>query len=153
VDPRLPVSDVRTMEDIVSASLSQQRVSAVLIAAFSLGALLLAAMGMFGVVSGSVTRRRHELALRLALGADHVRVLRHVLGEGVGLVALGLLIGAPGVYFGGRVIRSILVDLSPWDPLTLGAVALGLCFVALLACWLPARRVTGIEPARVLREG
>lgn len=153
VDPQLAVSDVRTMDDIVSASLSQQRVSAVLIAGFSLGALFLAAMGVFGVVSGSVTRRRHELALRLALGADHGRVLRHVLGEGAALVALGLLIGAPGVYFGGRVIRSILVGVSPWDPVTLVAVAIGLAGIALLACWLPARRVTGIEPARVLREG
>ena len=152
VDPRLPVSDVRTMEDIVSASLSQQRVSAVLIAGFSLGALLLAAMGVFGVVAGSVTRRRHELALRLALGADHGRVLRHVLREGAVLIVLGLLLGAPGVYLGGRVIRSVLVGVSPWDPVTLGGVAVGLGAIALLASWLPARRVTGIEPSRLLRE-
>lgn len=153
VDSRLPVSEVQTLEDIVSTSLSQQRVSAMLIAGFSLGALLLAAMGMFGVVSGSVTRRRHELALRLALGAKHGQVVRHVLREGVFLVVLGLLIGAPGVYFGGRVIRSFLVGVSPGDPITLTGVVVGLVGIALLACWLPARRVTAIEPASVLREG
>jgi len=152
VDPTLPVSEVRPMEEIVADSLAEERVSAVLIAGFSLGALLLASMGVFGVVSGSVTRRRHELAMRLALGADHGRVVRHVLREGVALVAMGLLIGAPGVYAGGRVIRSILVGVSPWDPPTLAAVTMGLVGVALVACWLPARRITGIDPARVLRQ-
>lgn len=153
VDPRLAVSDVAPMEDLVGESLSQQRVSAVLIAGFALGALLLAAMGVFGVVSGSVARRRQELAVRLALGASHGRVVGHVLREGAALVVLGLLVGAPGVYFGGRVIRSLLVGVSPWDPVTLAGVALGLGAIAMLACWIPARRVTAIEPAGVLREG
>ncbi|HET7585005.1 MAG TPA: ADOP family duplicated permease [Gemmatimonadaceae bacterium] len=152
VDPQLAVADMKPMTEVVQASLSQQRTSAVLIAGFSLGALLLAAMGLFGVVSGTVTRRRNELAVRLALGADHARVLRLVVGEGAALIALGLLIGAPGVYATGRIVRSILVGVSPWDPFTLGAVAFGLAGVALLACWLPARGVLRIEPALVLRE-
>ena len=153
VDPRLAVSEIVPMHQLVAESLAQQRVSAVLIAGFALGALLLASMGVFGVVSGSVTRRRQELAVRLAIGADHGRVLRHVLGEGLLLVLAGLLAGAPGVYFGGRVIRGMLVGVSPWDPLTLVAVALGLGVIALAASWIPARRVTRIEPAGVLRQG
>ena len=151
IDPRLTVTRVRTMNEIIDRALSQQRLGAVLIGGFALGALLLAAMGLFGVVSGSVTRRRHELAMRLVLGADYGRVLRLVLGEGALLIGLGVLIGAPGVYAAGGVIRGVLVGVSPLDPLTLAAVAVGLALVALAACYLPARRVLDIDPARSLR--
>jgi putative ABC transport system permease protein len=152
IDPRLAVAQVRTMDEIVGDAVRQQRISAVLTAAFALGALLLAAMGLFGVVSGSVTRRRHEFAVRLALGADHQRVLRLVLGEGAWLIAIGLLIGAPGIYFAGRVIRGVLVGVSPLDPLTLAGVAFGLASVAMAACYVPARRVLRLEPAQSLRQ-
>jgi putative ABC transport system permease protein len=152
VDPRLAVTDVRPMDEIVGDALRQQHISAVLIAGVALGALLLAAMGLFGVVSGSVTRRRHELAVRLALGADHRRVLRLVLGEGARLVGIGLLIGVPGIYVAGGLIQGVLVGVSPWDPLTLLAVALGLSLVAMVACYIPARRVLGIHPAQSLRQ-
>jgi putative ABC transport system permease protein len=152
IDPQLAVSDVRSMDRVVSESLRQQRVSAVLIAGFSLGALLLAAMGLFGVVAGAVTRRRHELAIRMALGADGGRVLRLVVGEGMLLVLLGLLLGAPGIYLAARIVGGVLVGVSPFDPPTLGAVALGLALVAFLACWLPARRAVAIEPAGLLRQ-
>jgi putative ABC transport system permease protein len=152
IDPRLALADVRTMEEILDDSLRQQRMSAVLIAGFSVGALLLAALGLFGVVSASVLRRRHEMAVRLALGADHGRVLRLVLGEGARLILLGVVIGVPGTYFAGRAIRGALVGVSPGDPATLSGVALGLTAVALAACYLPARRVLRIEPARSLRQ-
>lgn len=152
IDPELPLANVRTMDEVVAESLRQQRVSAVLIGGFAIGALLLAAMGLFGVVSGSVTRRRHEIAVRLALGADHRRVLRMVLREGAALIVLGLLIGVPGVYFTGRAIHGALVGVSPFDPATLSVVALALGTVAMLACYVPARRVVGIEPARSLRQ-
>ena len=118
----------------------------------ALGALLLAAMGLFGVVSGSVTRRRHELAVRLALGADHSRVLRLVLKEGALLVMAGLLIGAPGIYIANGLIRGLLVGVSPSDPLTLLAAALGLLLVTMATCYVPARRALRIEPAQLLRE-
>lgn len=153
VDPQLAVADVRPMDEVVDESLRQPRLSAVLLTGFSLGALLLAAMGLYGVVAGSVARRRHELAVRLALGAGHGGVLRLVLGEGARLVGLGLLLGVPGIWFGSRLIQGILVGVSPFDPPTLGAVAAGLALVALAACWLPARRVATIDPARSLREG
>jgi putative ABC transport system permease protein len=152
IDPRLALADVRTMEEIVGDAVRQQRISAVLIAGFAAGALLLAAMGLFGVIAGSVTRRRHELALRLALGADYGRVLRLVVAEGAALVGLGMLIGIPGIYLAGGLIRDVLVGISPTDPLTLFIVALGLGVVAMAACYVPARRVLGIDPAQSLRQ-
>jgi ABC-type antimicrobial peptide transport system permease subunit len=99
-----------------------------------------------------VSRRRHELAVRLALGARHGQVLGLVLGEGAQLVVLGVVLGVPGIWLAGRAIAGTLVGVSPFDPLTLVAVALGLALVAIAACYLPARRVAGIEPARSLRQ-
>ena len=152
VDPQLAVAEVRTMDEVVNERLRQPRVSAVLLAGFSLGALLLAAMGLYGVVAGSVNRRRHEIAVRLALGADHGRVLRLILAEGAVLVVLGLLVGLPGIYLSGKALAGVLVGVSPFDPVTLGAVAAGLALVALAACYVPARRVSVIDPARAFRE-
>jgi putative ABC transport system permease protein len=152
LDPRLALSEVRTLEEIVGESLRQPRMSAVLIAGFALGALLLTATGLFGVVSGSVTRRRHELAVRLAVGADHRRLLRLVVGEGAALVAIGVLIGVPGIYVAGRLMRGALVGVSPVDPATLLAVAIGLGLVTMAACYVPARRVLLIDPAHSLRQ-
>jgi putative ABC transport system permease protein len=152
IDARVPVGEPRSMEDLVQASLSPQAMGGVLISAFAAGALLLAAMGIFGVVSGSVTRRQHELAVRLALGADHRRVLRLVLKEGALLVLAGLLIGAPGIYLAKGLIQGLLVGVSPYDPLTLLGAALGLLLVTMVACYVPARRALGIEPAQLLRQ-
>ena len=152
LDRRVAVGDARSMEDIVDESLSPQAIGAALISSFAIGALLLAAMGLFGVVSGSVTRRRHELAVRLALGADHGRVLRLVLKEGALLVLLGVLIGAPGIYLANGVIGGLLVGVSPSDPLTLLAAAAGLLLVTMATCYVPARRALGIEPAQLLRQ-
>lgn len=152
IDARLAVADPKPMERIVNDAIRQQRVSAVLIAGFALGALLLATMGLFGVVSGSVTRRRHEFAVRLALGADHSGVLRLVLLDGAKLIGLGLLIGAPGIYAASGLLRGTLVGVSPHDPLTLALVAFGLATVAMIACYLPARRVLRLDPAQSLRQ-
>jgi putative ABC transport system permease protein len=151
VNARLAVSNVKTMDEIAQDALRQQRISAVLIAGFAFGALLLAAMGLFGVVSRSVTRRRHELAVRLALGANPRRILGLVIGEAVTLVGMGLLIGIPGIYLAGGLIRGVLVGVSPLDPLTLVTVAVGLMLVAMVACFFPARRALRIDPARSLR--
>jgi putative ABC transport system permease protein len=152
IDPRVPVGDARSMDDIVQASLSPQAIGGALISAFAAGALLLAGMGLFGVVSGSVTRRRHELAVRLALGAAHTRVLRLVLKEGALLVVAGLLMGAPGIFIANGLVRGLLVGVSPSDPLTLLAAALGLLFVTLGTCYIPARRALKIDPAQLLRQ-
>lgn len=152
VEPRVAAGNPRSMRGIIDDTLRQQRTSATLIAAFAFGALLLAAMGLFGVVAGSVAQRRHELAVRMALGADHPRVLRMLLYEGALLVTTGVAIGAPGVLAAGQLIRGMLVGVSPWDLATLLAVALGLVAVTMVTCYVPARRVLGIEPAGLLRE-
>src|SRR5439155_7176040 len=151
IDPRLVAAEIRPMEELVDRWLRRQHISAVLLSAFALGALLLAAMGLYGVVAGAVMRRRHELALRLAVGADHRALLRLVLREGASLVMAGVLMGAPGIYFAGRVIRGVLLGVTPLDPLTLTLVAVGLGLVTMLACYVPARRVLGIDPAQLLR--
>jgi len=151
IDSRLVAADIQPMEDLVGHSLRRQHISAVLLSAFALGALLLAAMGLYGVVAGAVLRRRHELALRLVVGADHRALLRLVLREGVSLVTAGVLIGVPFLYVAGRVIRGVLVGVAPLDPLTLAAVGGGLAAVTTLACYIPARRVLGIDPAALLR--
>ena len=151
VDRQLALAEVMPMTERVGRSLSQQRVSAVLIGGFAVGALLLAAMGLYGVIAAAVTRRRHELAVRIALGADHGRVLRLVLSDGGRLILLGCLIGVPGTWLASRAVRGVLVGVSATDPVTLVTVALSLGLVALIACYIPARRVLGIEPASSLR--
>jgi putative ABC transport system permease protein len=151
VDPRIPVSFVQTMDDVVNDKMRQPRISAVLIAGFAGGALLLVAMGLFGLVAGMVAQRRGELAVRLALGATHERVLRLVLGEGARLVAIGMVVAMPGIYMASQLVRGLLVGVSPFDPSTLSAVAVGLGVVTMAACYVPARRVLRIDPAPLLR--
>jgi len=152
VDARVPVGNARSIDEIVDQALGPQTMGAAMIGSFALGALLLAAMGLFGVVSGSVTRRRHELAVRLALGADRNGVMGLVLKEGGWLVLIGLLVGAPGVLASSGLIRGLLVGVSPADPLTVAATALLLLAVTTATCYAPARRALAIEPARLLRE-
>lgn len=153
IERRVPVSMMRTMDEIVAEARSRERISAVLIACLALGALLLVSMGLFGMVSGSVVRRSGELAVRLALGATHGNIICLVVGEGARLIMLGLLIAVPGVYMAGEAVRGFLVEVSPFDGATLAGVVAGLVAVALLACYLAARRVTTIDPDRLLREG
>jgi len=153
IERRIPVSQMLTMDEIVADARSRERISAVLVAGLALGALLLVTMGLFGMISGSVTRRRGELAVRLALGATHGRVIRLVVGEGARLLVLGLLVGVPGIYLAGQALQGFLVGVSPFDAPTLAAVVTGLIALALLACYLAARRVTGIAPDRLLRDG
>jgi len=151
VDPRIPISSVRPMDEIVTDAVRQQRISAALIGGFALSALFLVTAGVFGIMSGAVVRRRGELAVRIALGGTHQRLLKLVLTEGVVLVGVGMLLGIPGVYVVGRVIRGQLVGITPWDPLTLGAVTLVMLCITLLACYVPARRVLAIDPASLLQ--
>jgi len=151
-DPRVPVSEMLTMEQIVIERRSRERISAMTIAGLALGALLLVAMGVYGVVARTVAGRRAELAVRIALGAPHQRVLRLVVGEGALLIAIGVAIGLPGVYGAGDLVGNLLIDVSPSDPPTLAAAALGLALVTMTACYLPARRVLRIDPAQLLRQ-
>jgi putative ABC transport system permease protein len=140
------------MNEIVGDALREERVSAVLVGGFALGALLLAAMGLFGVVSATVTRRRHELAIRLALGADNPRLVRLVMGEGARLIALGIVIGVPATWLAAGALRALLVGVERVSPMMVTGMAAVLAVVALAACYLPARRVLGIQPARLFRD-
>jgi predicted permease len=153
IDPRVAVSNARTMDDIVTDALRQQRISMLLITGFALGALLLLLMGLFGLISGSVARRRGELAVRMALGATQGSVITLVVSEGAQLLAIGSLLGLPGIYVAGRVMRGLLIGISPFDPRTLAEVAAAFVLLALTACYLAGRRVTGIAPERLLRGG
>jgi putative ABC transport system permease protein len=108
-------------------------------------------MGIFGVIAGAVTRRRHELAVRLAVGAEHRSVLALVAREAALLVAVGVMIGVPGVFAASGLIRGALVGVSPSDPRTLGGVVVGLAFVTLATGYAAARRVLKIDPAELLR--
>lgn len=152
VNPRIAISEVKTMNEIVDAEMRQPRISAVLIAGFAIGALLLVAMGLFGMVAGAVSQRRGELAVRLALGATHDGVLRLVVGEGARLVAIGMLIAGPGIYLAGRLLRGLLIGVSPLDPLALMAAAGGLAVVTMSACYVPARRVLRLDTSPLLRD-
>lgn len=152
IDPRLAIADVRTMPEIVATARRQQRLSAVLVGGFALAALLLASMGLFSVVAGSVTRRSHEFAVRLAVGAHPGGVLRLALADGARLVAFGIVVAIPGIVGVGELVRSTLVGVTPHDPWTLAAVVGGLAFVTLAACYVPARRVLRIDAAQALRQ-
>jgi putative ABC transport system permease protein len=140
------------MEQIVADALRQQRTGATLISGFALGALVLAAMGIFGVITASVTRRHHELAVRLAVGADRRKIRRLILREAVLLLSGGVLLGVPAVFAAGGVMRGALVGVSPTDPSTLLGVTTSLALVTLATGYVAARRVLTIDPAELLRK-
>ena len=151
LDPSLPVTAVRTLEEVVRTSAAPQRFNTVVLASFGILALLLAALGIGGILATSVSRRTQELGIRMALGARRPALLRMVLGEGMTLALLGLAIGLPVVYAVTRLMSTLLFEVSPRDPLTFAAVGVLLVTVALLASYIPARRATGIDPMAALR--
>jgi len=151
VDAAQPIANVWTMRQAVRDSLAQRRLVLTLVGVFAAAALLLVALGIYGVTANSVTERTRELGIRVALGADPQRVLGAVLVEPTRLVALGLALGVGGTLVSRSVMRKMLYDVSPTDPITLAAVAIGLLLVAVLASYLPARRATRVDPMIALR--
>jgi predicted permease len=151
VDSQLPVPEMMTMQRIISDSVSERRFQTTLLAAFALAALLLAAVGIYGVISYSVNRRRNEIAIRMALGARSAEVNRMVLGQGMRPVATGLVIGIGVALALGRLLKAMLFEIQPADPLVLVGVVVVLGAAAALACFAPARRATRIDPAISLR--
>jgi len=152
IDSDQPVTDVITMDDLVDTSLSQRRFSMLLLAAFALLALLLAAVGIYSVLAFAVRRRVREIGIRVALGAEVKDILRLIVTEGMKPALIGLLLGVGGAFALGRVIASFIYGISAYDPLTFAAVAALLAAVALLASIIPAYRAARIEPTRALRE-
>jgi putative ABC transport system permease protein len=151
VDPGLPVYDVRTLDDRVAAALSRPRLAATVIGAFALSALLLAAIGVYGVMAYAVTSRRREIGIRVALGANRGDVVAFVLGQGARLTAAGVAIGLAVAVAAARVIRTLLFGVAPTDPAVLGLTVMVMIAVALAAAFVPARRASAIDPMTVLR--
>jgi predicted permease len=152
VDPNLPLDQVKTMDQLVDESLAGDRFSTVLFSSFAGVALLLAAIGIYGVMSFAVAQRTHEIGLRIALGAGPNQVLRLILQEGMVLAFLGLLVGLAGTYFVGRVMKTLLYQVNAIDPAAISAVATVLLLSAFFACYIPARRATQVDPMVALRE-
>jgi putative ABC transport system permease protein len=152
LDPDLPMADVKTMEQIVGESMAGDRFNTVLFGSFAAVALLLAAVGIYGVMSFVVAQRTHEIGLRMALGADRGRVLGQVLREGMTTALAGTALGSAGAYSVGRAMRGMLYGVGVVDPEMFIAVALTLLAAALVACLVPARRAAAVDPMVALRQ-
>ena len=151
--PGLPVFDVQSMEMRAAVATAQARFSALLLSLFAATALVLAAIGIYGVMSFMVLQRTREIGIRMALGADRKRVVRAVIGEGLGLAAAGGVIGAAAALALTRVLRSMLYDVRPADPVTYVAIVVLLGAAAAIASWIPARRAAQVQPTEALRAG
>jgi predicted permease len=151
LDQDLPVSSVRTLDDIVDENVAPRRLSVALLGAFAALALILAAVGIYGVMSYMVTQRTQEIGVRIAIGAQQSDILRLVLGSGMALLLSGIGIGLAGAYSLSRFLQSLLFEVKSTDLLTFATVPFVLAVVAFLACYLPARRATRVDPVIALR--
>jgi putative ABC transport system permease protein len=151
MDKSVPVSQVKTMDHVVSESITQPRFNLFLLGLFSTVAMLLSAAGIYGVTAYTVSQRTHELGIRLALGAQVSDVLKMILGQGMVVIGVGLVLGLAAAFALMRLLRSLLFGVGENDPLTFAAITLVLLFVALIACYIPARRATKVDPLEALR--
>jgi predicted permease len=151
VDPDLPVFGEKTMGDIVDASLAERRFAMQLVTVFGVVALLLAGIGIYGVMAYSVNQRTREIGIRLALGANRRDIMGWVLKQGMGLTLTGVAVGLVGAFAMTRLLQGLLFSIAPTDPLTYAALALLLASVALVACYVPGRRATKVDPMVALR--
>jgi len=152
VDPTQPISSVRTMDDLIDLDVADRQQQMTLLSAFAGLALLLAAVGLYGVLSYAVTQRSRELGLRMALGASAGSVMRMVVWRGLALTATGLAIGLGFAWVGARALSALLYGVTAGDPATFAAVVGALGTIALAACYLPARRASRVDPMVVLRD-
>jgi putative ABC transport system permease protein len=151
LDPALPISAVQTMEEALSASVSQPRFNALLLVAFAGLALLIAAVGIYGVLAYSVSQRVQEIGVRMALGAERSAVMRLIVGQGLTVALAGVGVGLAAAAAASRVLASLLFGVDARDPLTFGAGAFVLTVVALAACAVPAWRASRVDPVVALR--
>jgi putative ABC transport system permease protein len=152
IDPDQPVSKIRTMEEVVAESMGGRRFPMVLLTLFSAVALVLAAVGVYGVVSHLVAQRTREMGIRIALGAQRRELVRLVVAASMRPVALGLAAGLAGALLAARLLTTLLYGVTPSDPSVLTGIAAVLGATALAACWLPARRAAGVDPIVALRD-
>jgi putative ABC transport system permease protein len=139
------------MEEVLSAAQSRPRFLTLLLLLFSSVALVLAAVGLYGVISYSVAQRTNEIGIRIAIGAQSGDVLKMVLGQGLRLGLCGVAVGAAGAFALTRLIRGLLFGINSFDPVTFGTMAVALMAVTILACYVPARRATKVDPMVALR--
>ena len=151
--PQILIGGTRTGREIIDGGLFQARMGVALLSVFGLLALGLASIGLYGIMAYSVNQRKREIGLRMALGAAQASVLRLILKQGMSLVLAGVLIGFVAALLVGRVLSKMLYGVSASDPVSVAAAALVLLAVALLACYLPARRASRVDPLVALREG
>ena len=151
VDPNLPLFNIQTMTDVVQASLGNERLTMVMLMGFAALALLMAAIGVFGVTAYSVAQRTHELGVRMALGAQPSSVLRLVLREEMTTCLVGIVVGLIGALFLTRLLQSLLYGVTPRDAVTLSIASAVLLLVTVAACLVPARRATQVDPMTALR--
>lgn len=151
MDANLPITQVATMREVIAQAIWQPCLYSILFAAFAVVALLLACVGIYGVMSYAVAARTNELGIRMALGAQPHEVLRLVIGQGASLALSGVGLGLLGAWLLTRLMKTLLFGISATDPLTFGSVALLLTVAALSACWIPARRATKVDPLIALR--
>jgi putative ABC transport system permease protein len=151
VDQDQPMTSPRTMEMAISDSVAQQRLNMILLGIFGVLALVLAGVGIYGVMAYTVTQRTHEIGIRMALGARRRDVLKMVVGQGMLLAVGGIGIGLVGAFLVTRLMETLLFGVTPTDPATFGGVALLLLGVAFFACCIPARRATKVDPMVALR--
>lgn len=152
LDPALPVSNVKTVSRMIYERVSPKRLMTYILAVFALCAFLLASVGIYGVMSYAVSQRTQEIGIRMALGAQVADVLRLVLGNGMKLTVIGVVIGLAGAFALTRFLANLLFHVTPTDRLTFAGVAASLIVVALLACYIPARRATKVDPLVALRD-
>jgi len=151
IDKDVPIYRLRTLADYRGQSVAQPRLNALLVGLFALVALLLAAAGIFGVMSYSVTQRTQEIGIRLALGAQRGQVLRLIVGQGMRLVVLGVAFGFVGMFASGRLLQNLLFGIGATDPMVMLFVSVVLASFAFVACWLPASRASKVDPVTALR--
>ena len=151
VDAQIPVSEVRTMEDLLGVSLAKDRFNVLLLGAFAGLAVVLAAVGIYGTMAYRVGQRRHEIGILMALGAQRGDVLRVVLEDGVTLAAIGIAAGVIGALALTRVMQNLLFEVTATDPVTFAGMSGLLAIVGMIACWVPAWRAARVDPVTALR--
>jgi putative ABC transport system permease protein len=149
--PTAPIENVMTIAQIKDQSVAPRRLNAALVSSFGILAVIIAAVGIAGVLAFSVSARTNEIGIRMSLGADAGRVQRMILSEGGVLLAIGLVLGVIGAFFAARVIQGLLFGIPPNDPITFVGVAVMMAAIGIVACWIPALRAGRIDPAIAMR--